>query len=336
MLGEINLLTIFITGLVSGGLTCIAVQGGLLTTALVQTRGIKRGNNLGPILVFILSKLVAYTLLGFFLGWLGSLFQVSIPVIIVLQFAVVAFMLGTALSLLNVHPIFRYFVITPPAWLVNNAYNQSEGKGLFAPTLLGFLTVFIPCGATQAMMAVSVASGSPLAGALILFIFVLGTSPVFFLLGLLTVQMRWKFNKSFTKIAAFFLILLSLFNFDAGLALANSPYTIRSITKRIYCVFSYCDSLFSTTPVSEQTIVFTPSGYSPNHFAVRRGEQLKLNLVNQNAAGCIQSFTISSLNIQKIVLPNKSDTITFTAPSEPGKITFTCSAGFYPGIIEVI
>ena len=38
---DINLLTIFLTGLLTGGLTCLAVQGGLLATAVAQRQGDK-------------------------------------------------------------------------------------------------------------------------------------------------------------------------------------------------------------------------------------------------------------------------------------------------------
>ncbi|HVF69121.1 MAG TPA: sulfite exporter TauE/SafE family protein, partial [Xanthomonadales bacterium] len=333
---DTSLLAIFTTGLLTGGLTCIAVQGGLLTSALLQVDRskkqelrIKENKNLISVLAFIFAKLLAYTILGFFLGWIGSVLQISLQARIHLQFAVVVFMLGTAFNLLNLHPIFRYFIINPPSWLTRIAYKQTANKSLFAPILLGFLTVFIPCGATQAMMALAVASGSPIWGGVIMFVFVLGTSPVFFLLGLLTVRLR-TLNKKFVKIAAYAIILLALFNLDATLALSNSPVTIRSAIKRAYCIFSYCNYGLSLSPVTEQTIIFTPTGYSPDRFAVRRGERVTLHLHNEKASGCIQSFTISALNIQKIVLPDKTETIEFTAPDKPGRITFTCSAGLYP------
>lgn len=346
MFGDTNLFAIFITGLLTGGLTCIAVQGGLLTTALVQKDRYKikdlrlknQGNNLLPTIAFIVAKLIAYTILGFILGWAGSLIQISLQGRIILQFAVVIFMLGTALNLLNVHPIFRYFAINPPKFLTNVAYGQSGNKNWFAPSLLGFLTIFIPCGATQAMMALAVASGNPLLGAITMFVFVLGTSPVFLLLGLLTLKLKGVLNRRFIKIAAFLLIILSLFNLDASLALANSPYTISSVVREGYCVLSYCGPELTgqAIPVTEQTITFSPTGYSPNHFVIRAGTKVTLNLINKNASGCIQSFTISSLNIQKIVLPDTTETVEFTAPDEPGRITFTCSTGLYPGTIEII
>lgn len=340
MPNDINLLTIFVTGLLTGGLSCVAVQGGLLASSLVQDKQnlIKTGKNkFVQVLAFIFSKLIAYSILGFMLGFAGSIFQVSLQLRILLYFAVIIFMLGTAFNLLGVHPLFRYFVIVPPSWLTRRVYKQSENKRLFAPVLLGFLTVFIPCGATQAIMALSVSSASPVQGAVIMFIFVLGTSPLFFLLGFATLRLGATLNKKFISVAAFAIIFLSLFNLDAALALSNSPVTIRSTINRGFCIISYCDDSFGQlVPVTQETIIFTPSGYSPNRFAVRRGEKITLQLVNQNAQGCIQSFTISALNVQKIVLPDSTETITFRAPEEPGRITFTCSSGLYPGTIEVI
>src|SRR6266849_3744065 len=187
-MGNTSLIGIFLTGLLTGGLTCMAVQGGLLAATLAQSEEERlkekaKGGNALPILAFLGAKLTAYTLLGFLLGWFGSFFQLSLSVQTILDFAIVIFMIGTALNILNVHPIFRYFVIQPPRFLTRLVRKQSKSKDMFAPALLGAFTVFISCGTTQAMMAFAIASGKPLTGAAILFAFILGTSPLFFVLG---------------------------------------------------------------------------------------------------------------------------------------------------------
>jgi uncharacterized protein len=338
---DFNVWAVFTTGLLTGGLTCVAVQGGVLTAALVQRQELRTKNQelrttIIPVVAFIVAKLIAYTILGFFLGWLGSMLQINLQTRIILQLAVVIFMLGTALNLLNIHPFFRYFVIHAPSWLIKSVYKKSDGGGFFAPFFLGFSTVLIPCGATQAMMALAIGTGQPVWGALVMFAFVLGTAPVFLLLGLVTIRLRALFNRRFSRIAAFVLIFFAFFNLDATLALSGSSHTLRSLLNKGFCVISYCESGLSSQPVSEQTIIFSPTGYTPNKFAVRAGDEITLNLVNKDASGCIQAFTIARLNIQKIVLPETAETITFRAPETPGPINFTCSSGFYPGIIEVI
>src|SRR5260221_13057445 len=81
---SINLWTIFLTGLLTGGLSCLAVQGGLLASTIAQREEeklknkTKQSGNASPIFVFLIAKLVAYTILGFLLGWFGSFFQLSI------------------------------------------------------------------------------------------------------------------------------------------------------------------------------------------------------------------------------------------------------------------
>jgi sulfite exporter TauE/SafE len=340
---NINLLTIFTTGLFVGGLTCLAVQGGLLTATLAQREQekleerVKNGKAL-PILAFLIAKLIAYTVLGGILGWLGSFLQLSIPVQIILQLAVVIFMVGTALNLLNVHPIFRYFVIQPPRFLAKLVRKQSKRGDAFAPALLGAFTIFIPCGTTQAMMALAIASGSVLAGSVILFTFILGTSPLFFILGYFTMKLGDMLHKKFMKVAAVALILLALFNLDATLTLAGANYTPSRIIKDSFCLISYCSDSAAgqSAAVSEQTITITPSGYTPDNFTVSAGSTVKINLANENASNCVQAFTIPSLNIQKIVRPGQTDSLTFTAPTKPGNIAFMCSMGMYSGTIRVI
>lgn len=347
---NVNLLTIFTTGLLTGGLTCIAVQGGLLTALLAQQKEEElqdksKHRNALPIVAFIIAKLIAYTFLGFFLGWLGSFFTLSLQVQIALQFIVVIFMVGTALSLLNVHPFFRYFIIQPPRFLTRWIRNQSKHsyqgtltQRVFAPALLGALTIFIPCGTTQAMMALSIASGNAVWGAIILFTFILGTSPVFFLLGYLTMKLGDVLRERFMRIAAIAILLLALFNFDNVLALSGSQFTFKGVLKQVTCVFTYCDEslAFQGAPVNNATITINAHGYSPNSLAVKAGSQVKLHLVNKDGAGCTQAFTIPSLNVQKIVRPNTSDDLTFTAPAKPGKLSFMCSMGMYEGTINVI
>lgn len=348
---NINLLTIFTTGLFVGGLTCLAVQGGLLTATLAQREEErlndqvksfgkaqdKNGKAL-PILAFLIAKLIAYTALGGLLGWLGSLLQLSLQVQIILQLAVVVFMIGTALNLVNAHPIFRYFVIQPPRFLARLVRKQSKRGDIFAPALLGAFTVFIPCGTTQAMMALAIASGQALSGAIIMFAFILGTSPLFFILGYFTMKLGDVLHKKFMKVAAVAIIVLALFNLDATLHLAGATYTPSKILKGTFCFISYCDKGLEgqSAPVSEQTINITSSGYSPSAFTVKAGSEIKINLVNENGFGCMQAFTIPSLNIQKIVGPGKTESFTFVAPSEPGNIAFMCSMGMYTGTIRVI
>lgn len=342
-MGNANLFGIFLTGLLTGGLTCMAVQGGLLAATLAQSEEERlenkmKGGNVYPILAFLIAKLIAYTALGALLGFLGSFFQLSITTKVILQIAVAIFMIGTALNILNVHPVFRYFVVQPPKFLTRLVRKQSKSQSLFAPALLGAFTIFIPCGTTQAMMALSVASGSPLFGALVLFAFILGTSPVFFILGYFATKLADSFHQNFMRLAAIAIILLALFNINNAISLSGSNWTIGNMWKGFWCTVSICpDSLpRNGQVVTDTTIIIGSIGYNPNAITVRAGSKVTLHLKNTEGTSCIQAFTIPSLGIQKVVPVGTSADIAFTAPSQPQQIAFMCSMGMFRGVITVI
>jgi len=340
-----NLWGVFLTGLFAGGLTCLAVQGGLLAATLAQREEeklkdeTKKSGKAVPILSFLIAKLIAYTILGFLLGWFGSLFQLSGTAQTILQFAVVIFMIGTAFNILNVHPIFRYFVIQPPHFLTRLIRKQSKSGNIFAPALLGAFTVFIPCGTTQAMMALAIASGSPILGAVTLFTFVMATSPIFFLFGFIVTTLGDALKEEFMKAAAYLIILLAVFNLNNALALTGSSFTLDNLLGKFVCTISFCSTsqvLAFQAPVSEAAISIEATGYSPNNLTVRKNTQVTLKLTNTGGGGCTQAFTMPSLGIRKIVPIGSSDTITFTAPSEAGQLPFMCSMGMFRGVINVI
>jgi len=348
---DFNLLAIFLTGLLTGGLTCLAVQGGLLASTIAQREEermkeklkdrLKEGHAV-PILSFLTAKLAAYTILGFLLGALGSFFKLSINTQVALQIVVSLFMIGTALALVDAHPFFRYFVIQPPKFLTRRVRSQSKSGNLFAPAILGAFTIFIPCGTTQAMMALAVATGNPFFGALVMFAFILGTSPVFFILGYFAARLSDALHKKFLKVAAWTIILLAIFNINNAAALAGSQVTLGTMFRASFCSVAYCGGQTEKTAdtsqptVSEQTIEISNYGYSPKNFSVKAGSQVKINLVNKDGWSCAQAFTIRKLGIQKIVRPGQSEVVSFTAPEKPQQITFSCSMGMYQGVINVV
>lgn len=342
-----NYWSIFITGLFAGGLTCLAVQGGLLASSIAQQRqnaledNAQKTDEFIPVLAFLTTRLIAYTTLGALLGLLGSVTQLSLQFRAILQFLVALFMIGTALNLLQIHPIFRYFILQPPKSLARLVRNQSKSKNVFGPALLGFLTVLIPCGATQAMMAYAITTGNPLSGAVTMGIFILGTSPLFFLLGYAANRLGTIFQSGFNKLAAIAIILIAMYNINGAIALSGSSFTFENILTSINCTISFCspsDAALGSEAVNEATVYITQSGYKlkPGIVTLKAGSEVKINLINQSAGGCIQEFTIPKLGIQKTVTMGNAQTITFTVPNTKGPLPFMCSMGMYRGVFNVI
>ena len=352
-----------ITGLTTGGLSCMAVQGGLLAGSLadrIEKEQWEKGNNKGkrkrlavPILLFLASKLGAYTLLGLLLGAIGSVLSLSSMTRGIMQIAIAVFMIGNGLRMLNVHSIFRYFSFEPPAFITRYIRKRSKAKdSVLTPLFLGTLTVFIPCGITQSMMALAVASASPVTGAVIMFGFVLGTSPVFFALTYLATALGSLAEKYFTRIAAVTLLIFGVITLETGLNLTGSPYSFATIPAIVANVFQSSQPVAAeqnlpdpagpraaspteavSSGVREITINAKNNGYRPSQLIAPAGQAIELSLVTDNTRSCSRAFEIPSLGYS-VLLPQTGTETLEIPPQERGtQMRFTCSMGMYTGVI---
>ena len=356
-----QLVVAFITGLTTGGLSCLAVQGGLLASSLEQQleqqldlqieqeiaarrahRYGKKSNRIlvnpqlaRPILFFLAAKLVAYTLLGFLLGALGSVLQLNAVTRAILLIGVGIFMLGNALRMFNVHPIFRYFAIEPPKFITRYIRRKAKKKeGFFAPLFLGALTVFIPCGVTQAMMAVAVGTGSALQGATLMFAFVLGTSPVFFIVAYLAMKLGSRLEKWFMRFVAGVLLVLGLVSINSGLTLMGSPLSLTNLIQAAKAGQS--NEASATIPQSDGVTLYLSagnSGYYPRLLHARAGTPITLNLLTDQTYSCSRSFVIPALGVEKLLPATGTETISIPAQTAGTVMHFTCSMGMYTGNI---
>lgn len=338
-----NLWVIFLTGLTVGGLTCLAVQGGLLASVIAireeeaQTK--VRLHAISATAAFLVAKLVAYLMLGFLLGTFGGAINIGGQVQTLMQLVAGIYMVLVALNLLNIHPIFRYVIIQPPKILTRLVRNQSKSKDIFAPGLLGVMTIFIPCGTTLAMEALAISSANAWQGALIMGAFILGTMPLFFGIGLLTSFLGEAFKSKFLKIAAVVVLYLGLSSINGAAVALGIPFNWNNLVEKIQQ--SNQREIVSNSQGEEIPITQTPEiyvttrGYQPNYVKVSKGAAVNVTLVNKTAFGCASAFRAPSLGISKNLGPNETFRFSFT-PQTEGKIQYSCAMGMYWGVIEVI
>ena len=316
-----NLWLAFITGLTTGGISCFAVQGGLLASALTEE------NKKRSTLIFLGAKLIAYTLLGFLLGFLGSSLNISPKIQGIFQIVIGLFMIATAGRLINIHPLFRYFVIQPPKFVLRLMRNQAQVKSFFTPAFLGFMTVLIPCGVTQAMMLYAIGTSNPFWGAGIMFAFVLGTSPIFFATGIASGELFKK--KAFNYIAATFIFVIGILSINSGQILRGSVHTLQNYYAVIF-------NISQTSKVGNMVnIEITNRGYKADVNTLKLGVPVKLVLKTSNVTSCARAFTIPDLNYFKILPGTGIEEIEFT-PTKLGNLTYTCSMGMYSGSFNVV
>lgn len=328
----------------------MAVQGGLLASAIAtrekEDANVKKGlrHGVGPTAAFVAAKFTAYALLGFMLGAFGGVLTLSDTVRSVIQFIAGIYMIAVALDLLQVHPIFHYAILQPPRFLIKMVRNQAKSKDVFAPALLGAMTIFIPCGTTLAMEALAISSGSAVAGALIMAAFILGTTPLFFGLGIITTVLGDTTRRYFFKLAGVIVIYLGVISITGALNALGHPLSLSTIAG-----FSPIEINLGSTGGNNQNtslaqivdgkqvvnIQVRSDGYTPNLVWVKSGIPVRINLTAGDVYSCASEFTIPQYGISKQVPNNGSVSVEFT-PTKTGKILFTCVMGMYTGTIEVI
>lgn len=349
-----QLIVAFITGLTTGGLSCLAVQGGLLASSLAYqveqdyvgqvARGMGKKSKAGPpvrpnsalpIFLFLLAKLAAYTLLGALLGLAGSYLTLSPMTRAFLMIAIGIFMVGNALRMFNVHPIFRYFSIEPPKFITRYIRRTAKGTDTFTPLFLGALTVFIPCGVTQAMMATALGAGSIVMGAALMFAFTLGTSPVFFVVAYLTTELGARLEKFFMRFVAVVVLILGLVTFDGGLNLLGSPLSFQNLTRSLFPSNNGESTPAARLPSAGEDVVLyvQNDGYFPQTVSAPAGKDFTLNLVTDKTYSCARDFVIPELNFYELLPDTGTVQVNIPAQEKGSTMFFTCSMGMYTGRI---
>ncbi len=352
-----QLLVAFVTGLTTGGLSCLAVQGGLLASSLahqieqdyaeqvaygkthrrVKAKAPVHSNSALPIFLFLVAKITAYTLLGALLGLLGSYLTLSPTVRAFLMIVIGIFMLGNALRMFNVHPIFRYFSIEPPKFITRYIRRTAKGTDTVTPLFLGALTVFIPCGVTQAMMAAALGTGSMAMGAALMLAFTLGTSPVFFVVAYLTTELGSRLEKFFMRFVAVVVLILGFVTMNSGLNLLGSPLSVQNLSRNLLPsnggYATETDSAQSVAANEGLTLQVQNNGYFPRTIKAAAGKDFTLNLITNKTYSCSRDFVIPALNFYQLLPDTGTVQVSIPAQEKGSTLYFTCSMGMYTGRI---
>lgn len=355
-----NLTAVLLTGLLAGGVSCAAVQGGLLTGLIARQRAdashgrsaaasgrrsqapdqaertsVQRlGDDVAPVGAFLAGKLVSHVVLGALLGALGGVVQLSVGARTALQLIAGVVIIVLGLAQLGV-PGLRALVVEPPAAWQRLVRRRARSQSALAPALLGVATVLIPCGVTLSVQALALASGSALHGAAIMGVFVLGTSPLFAVLGYAARRAATVWRGRLALVTGLVVVVMGLYTFNGGLELAGSPLAASRVTAALASSSAPEPQLgAATVQGGRQEIVITArtGAYSPDEVRVRAGMPTTLIVRSDNARGCVRSFLIPDRNVDE-VLPVDGDTRIDLGLLAPGALRYSCGMGMYTGTI---
>lgn len=205
-----------------GSFHCIGMCGPIAIMLPVD-----RSNKLKAIfqsLLYHLGRMITYALMGFLFGFLGKGLSLA-----GLQ-QNVSIIMGVIMVLAVVFPtryLTKYNLFRPAGGYINKI-KQALGNNLSKPSnsklfIIGFLNGFLPCGLVYMALVGSIAMSDPYLGALYMFIFGLGTSPLLtgvILAGnFLSINIRNKIN----KLIPYIVVLIGILFILRGLAL-GIPY----------------------------------------------------------------------------------------------------------------
>ncbi|MBF6456096.1 MULTISPECIES: sulfite exporter TauE/SafE family protein [Nocardia] len=340
-----NLVAVLATGLFAGGVSCAAVQGGLLTGMIARQRTTtpapprriwaRVGEDLTPVAGFLIGKLVSHTLLGAALGGLGSAVQLSVAARTWLQIGAGLLIIVFALAQLGV-PGFRKIVIEPPASWMRVVRKGARLQTAVAPALLGVLTILLPCGVTLSVEALALASGSPWQGAAIMAVFVLGTGPLFVVLGYVVRVAAGAWRGRLAVATGVLVLGMGLYTLNGGLELAGSPLAAGRLADTFTTGPAPADASAAIVADGVQTVTITArtNAYAPDHVAVKAGLPTTLVVETDGTQGCIRSLVIPRLGIQEI-LPVTGETRIDLGVLEPGRLDYACGMGMYTGLLTI-
>lgn len=328
-----------LTGVVAGLSTCMALVGGLVlglsarhakkhpsATALQKFR---------PHLFFNASRIVSFFILGGLIGLMGASFQLQGPSLGLITILVGIVMFSMGLQLTSLFPRLSNGGLTLPSSIAKvvglKKHSEKEYSHRGAVTL-GAISFFLPCGFTQVMQLYAISTGSFTAGALVMGLFALGTTPGLLGVGGLTSIVKGRLAGRFFRLAGVAVMAMALVNISNGYNLAGFqlPSFNSSSSSNTVAVAETSDAVLKTTYTLKNDII-------PSAFTVTRGQTYTMEVDSRdNGEGCMSTIMIPGLfNTPLLLEKGKKQVMKFTA-DRPGTYQITCAMGVPRGTLRIV
>jgi len=219
---KVNYPLAFVIGLIASVSSCMAIVGGLLlslsaTWSEQQLESKSKKVKSTPHIIFHLSRLLSFFILGGVLGLIGTFFRLNYTISLILNLFIGLIMLILGLNLLDVFDWSKKLQFHLPKTLTKNIFNQDFDQKI-APIILGLLTFFLPCGFTQSMQIYSLSTGGFWQGGFTMLFFALGTLPVLAVISFSSFKFAsTKYAGLFFKTAGFLVVGFAIYNLYASL-----------------------------------------------------------------------------------------------------------------------
>ena len=225
---SIDLLSIATIALLGSFGHCIGMCGGIVIAYSSRKVDEKWSNLMQSIahLVYSFGRITTYVMLGAIFGAIGGVAQFNGYTTAALTIIAGIFMILAGLSLLGKIEFLTKLEhsFSKSKWYQDVFRQVLQSKSLYSFYILGLLNGLLPCGLVYFFAVTAASTGSPLWGALVMFIFGLSTVPALFSLGFFTQLLgQSSFRKTMMNLASIVVILFGVHTIYRGYDFIENP-----------------------------------------------------------------------------------------------------------------
>ena len=239
---------------------------------------------------------LSYTISGLILGFVGSIFQISNEFKNILLLSAGVWLIVLSLQMAN--------IIQLPELKWNKYVKSSHSF------TIGLLNGLMPCGALQTMQIVALSSGSPVTGAMSMFVFGLVTSPALFGMQWLGFRLTQVKAKTIKLVSSMIVLLLGL------QMVIQSPI----IQNNIDHIFRHVTQAPIVNGIQKVKLSIVEGRYVLDYNTVEAGIPVELSFDHTQFLGCANPIILSFLNNQSIDVLKNPEPVTFIPTQEELRI----------------
>jgi sulfite exporter TauE/SafE/copper chaperone CopZ len=331
---------LFVIGLLTS-VHCAAMCGGINLSQCIPQAG---GGGAGRLLVlrpgflYNAGRVMSYTLVGGIVGGLGSVVSFSGRARGIVQLAAGAFMIIMGLNMLGI-PFLRRFAPRMPKFF-SRKLSPERGTGSRGPLYVGLLNGLMPCGPLQAMQLYALSTGDPIAGALSMLLFSLGTVPLMFGLGALSSVLSKKFTGKIMRAGAVLVVALGLSMLSGGFSLSGISFGDFDFFGGLKASSGESGAkAVQTSFIKEGGVQFVGTTLSSGRYqpiTVEAGTPVRWTITAPAGSinGCNNRMYIPEYGIQVSFKPG--DNVVEFTPTKTGRFPYSCWMGMIRSSITVV
>jgi len=290
-------------------------------------------NLLLPGVLYNSGRVISYTAVGFVVGALGSVITVSNLFRNIVLLLAGLFMVIIGINMLGLFPALRRLTPKLPQFFTKKINAQKSGRG---PLIIGILNGFMPCGPLQAMQLYALSTGSPIRGAISMFLFCIGTIPLMFALGaaggILSGVKGSAFSRRVIQVGAILVAAMGVVMFTNGLS--GAGFNPANPLSR-----SSARESGGTDSVIQNGVQIINSTLLPNRYpaiTVRQGIPVRwiINAPRGSINGCNNRIFIREYGIQHTF--EYGENVIEFMPEKAGRFGYSCWMSMIRSSITVL